>query len=61
MIKGSIQNPQVGKSYKIFLPTGEQVVFIYRGFGNWMSQQWENSENGKVVSNLPSMLGYEEV
>jgi hypothetical protein len=61
MIAGTIRNPRVGKSYKIYLSTGETTIYIYRGFGNWMSQQWENSATGEVVPTLPSMHGYEEV
>lgn len=61
MIKGSIQNPQLGKSYKIFFADESIKEVVFKGFGKSMSQRWLCIETEELMSELPPYKGYEEV
>ena len=61
MKSGIINSPKVNQKYKIYLSDGGFMTVIYRGFGRWLSSQWEVLETGEVQTSLPPMVGYEEL
>ena len=61
MIKGIIQNPQIGKSYKIVLADDSTRCVVFKGFGDYMAQRWLCVESKEIISELPPYKGYEDV